>query len=243
MAITTTAVSSWKCNQTSGNLVDSIGSNTLTNVNSVPFVTGKINNGADLELSSSQYFSIADGSQSGLDFAGNFSISFWIKLEQLPSTAGSQFDIVAKDNVSVSRSYSVNAQTSDKLQLVIFNTPNQREGVTTGAFFVSGDVGNWVFVTCTYNSTTGATVIYKNASSQAVTNFGSTTTALNSTAPFSIGARFASSVAQNFTDGVIDEVVVWSGVLSGAEVTELYNGGAGLSYPIVLQNSNFLMFM
>lgn len=47
---------------------------------------------------------------------------------------------------------------------------------------------------------------------------------------FGIG-RFGVSDAMYF-NGSIDEVGIWSRALSGAEVTSLYNGGAGLAYPL-----------
>jgi hypothetical protein len=43
--------------------------------------------------------------------------------------------------------------------------------------------------------------------------------------------------------GDIDEVGIWSRVLTSTEVTQLYNGGAGLQYPFTNGNNrNFLMF-
>lgn len=243
MALTDNLVSYWKCDESSGNLSDSVASNTLTNTNTATFVAGKINNGINLVRASSQYFTITDAAQTGLDFAGSFSFSLWVNLTSLPSVAGGQFDIVSKDNVSVSRSYSLDAQTSDKLELIVFNTPNQMSGLTNSAFFVSGDVGSWVHTVGTYDSSTGTTVLYKNDASQALTQFGTTVSPLNGTAPFNIGCRFSSSVAQNFTNGKLDEIGVWSRVLTSTEVTQLYNGGAGLQYPFTgpaATSKNFL---
>ena len=48
----------------------------------------------DLELTSSQYAYIADGDQTGLDITGDFTYEMWIKLEQLPSTAGASFLLI-----------------------------------------------------------------------------------------------------------------------------------------------------
>jgi hypothetical protein len=48
----------------------------------------------------------------------------------------------------------------------------------------------------------------------------------------------------NCTSGLIDEVGIWSRALTGAEVTSLYNGGAGLQYPFTgVSNNAFLGFM
>jgi len=40
----------------------------------------------DLERSSSQYLSITDASQTGLDFTGDFTIEGWVKLESSLTT-------------------------------------------------------------------------------------------------------------------------------------------------------------
>ena len=37
-----------------------------------------------------------------------------------------------------------------------------------------------------------------------------------------------------YVDGIIDEVGIWARSLSDAEVTQLYNAGAGLTYPFTL---------
>ena len=58
MSLTTNIVAYWKFDESSGNAMDSTGNgNTLTNVNTVTYSAGKINNGANFVAASSQYFS------------------------------------------------------------------------------------------------------------------------------------------------------------------------------------------
>ena len=47
-----------------------------------------------------------------------------------------------------------------------------------------------------------------------------------------------------FLDGIVDEVGIWDAALTAGEVTTLYNGGDGLTYPFTVstQNSNFFQF-
>jgi len=45
-----------------------------------------------------------------------------------------------------------------------------------------------------------------------------------------------------FMGGSVDEIGIWSRALSQAEITQLYNGGAGLSYPF-LSGASFLYSM
>ena len=49
----------------------------------------------------------------------------------------------------------------------------------------------------------------------------------------STGAFYIGNSADTFSafDGVIDEVGLWSKVLSATEITDLYNSGAGFAYP------------
>jgi len=47
-----------------------------------------------------------------------------------------------------------------------------------------------------------------------------------------------------YFDGIVDEVGIFNDALTAGEVTTLYNGGAGLTYPFTVstQNSNFFNF-
>src|SRR5262249_12496362 len=70
-ATTTTATSSalasgivsyWKFDESSGVASDTAGSNSLTNNNTAPYSSAVINNGATLDATNNQYFSIPDAS-------------------------------------------------------------------------------------------------------------------------------------------------------------------------------------
>jgi len=66
-------VSYWKLDEQSGNAIDSVSGNTLTN-NSVTYGDGKIGNGAVLN-GSSGYLSITNSNQKGLGITGDMTIS------------------------------------------------------------------------------------------------------------------------------------------------------------------------
>ena len=71
----------------------------------------------DLELSSSQYAYCADSVS--LSFTGDITLEAWIKLEQLPSTAGTDFEVIWKFNDETdNRSYRLLISTTDKLQFI-----------------------------------------------------------------------------------------------------------------------------
>jgi len=79
-------VSRWKLNEASGNAVDSVGSNTLTDNNTVATLAGQFDEDArDFESLNSQAFSLLD--PPSLDFAtGVVTFSVWVNLESQPGT-------------------------------------------------------------------------------------------------------------------------------------------------------------
>jgi len=101
---------------------------------------------------------------------------------------------------------------------------------------------NLFHVVCAYDLSARDAEIYVNGSSVASTpsSGGSMASVFNSSAPFQLGAISGG----NYIDGLIDETGVWSRLLTAEEVTQLYNGGAGLAYPLTpATSSSFLMFM
>ena len=226
--------------EASGNRADAHGSNTLTDNNTVAALTGVINNGADFELSNSEYLSITDGSQSGLDLNSDFSISVWIKLEQLPSTSGTNFVIIAKDDATNERSYLVliaptSNSVSDRPRLLYWSGSGGA-GLTaleTASVGLSGgDVGAWVHLVYVVDLAAHTIEIFKNASSLGGrVDTGSATSIYNGTADVGVGARNPGGGGGLFFDGGMDEFGLWGRKLTSTEVTSLYNSGAGLAYP------------
>lgn len=238
------AISYWKLDESSGNASDSIRSNTLTNNNTVTYSSGKINNGANFVKASSQSLSVVDASQTGLDMTGNFSISAWIKLTQLPSTAGTIFSIVSKYNqTTVPSGYQFFIDTANKLTAEFISGSAQLSQAVATTAFVGGDVGVWMHVSAIFTVATPVITLYKNGSSftSSMTSSTATTIAGNSE-PFYIGAAY-NNAALKWFDGSIDEVGLWARLLSNTDILNLYNGGTGQSYPFnQITRSGFLGF-
>jgi hypothetical protein len=229
MALTDNLVGFWKMDEASGTRVDETANNndlTANGTGGVASAAGKISDAADFEKGDSDYLSIADASQTGLDITGDFTIAFWMKLESLPSSSGSASTIIQK--YTAGNGYFVFlADTDDKVYIDLYGGGNTRD-ISTNAFVVSGDVGNWVHVVVASSLTSGNVAMYKNGSSVSVTTGGTRIGAIGTNAePFQIGG----GSFYNYYDGLLDEFGIWNRLLTGAEVTSLYNSGNGLTYP------------
>lgn len=238
MPLTTSIVSDWKFDESSGNAADSVASNTLTNNGTAAFGAAKINNGATLVAATPSYFSIADASQSGLDITGDLSWVGWIKATTLPGS-GAYMTLLSKyTSTGNQRSYAFhifnNAGTQElRATLSSDGTATVEKGsaatgLVTGSFF---------FVSYVYTAAAGTVDFYLNGSAL-TQQTGFPNSLFNGTSAFEIGRW--SNLGQPF-NGVVDEFGIWSRVLTASEIIQLYNGGAGKQYPFL--NSNFFMFM
>jgi len=182
----------------------------------------------DLELSSSQYLSITDAAQTGLDITGDITIEAWIKLEQLPSTAGSHFRIVAKWLVSkFAYLFSIRYMTTaDGFEFAWsdngdFSTGHRGLVKNDVSVFTAADVGKWRHVAVTVDVSAGAAGVkfYKDGSEQTskTTSFDEITSIANTSADFTIGAEVTPA---SYFDGLIDEVRVWSDIRTQDEIKD-----------------------
>ena len=178
----------------------------------------------DLELSSSQYLSIADGDQTGLDLTTDFTLEIWIKLEQLPSTIGDSVALIGKDGAAGDRSWACKLTSANKLS-IFYVADNDATNYTfiesTSAIVVAGDVGSWVHIAVSVDISAKTAVMYKNSSSVDDTVVtANSTTSVGSTAPFRIGTNRAAD--SDFFDGLIDEVRVWNDIRTPTEIADNY---------------------
>lgn len=229
MALTTNLVAYWKLDESSGNAADSVGSNTLTN-SGVTYGTGKINNGAVYD-SSTDKLEISDASQSGLDLSGDCSFSFWWK--GTPQSHGTSSFI---DKVSVTgdnRSYRLyfdNPSGSQTLEADIYQNGT---GTIVDAFISSCSLSDntWYHLAFTWGASTKKGNWYVNGSALGELTGSAATSIYNGTAPFRLGQ--ARDSLNNSANGTLDEVGIWSRVLTSTEITELYNSGNGNQYPFL----------
>lgn len=240
MALSTNLVSYWKLDESSGNAADSVGSNTLTNNGSAVYAAGKINNAVTC-VRNTDYLSIANGSQTGLNPTGSFTINTWVKWSSIDS--GNWNGIVSKlDNTSRAYGSGILKQggTDQYWVAVDIGTSGGSSYSTPNANYATLVTGTWYMITIRYS--TAGTVKVDINNSRLYTDTGAPSSCQAGTADFRIGYRNNPS-PDDGSNALFDETGFWDREISDAEVTELYNGGAGLAYPFASASAQPAIFM
>lgn len=207
MAITT-PVAYWKLDESSGNASDSVGSNTLT-AGTVTYGAGKINNGVTFTTGLTSATSPVTGT-------GSWSISMWYK----SSTTGTNKQLLLFGN----------SAQSAKTVIYIYTTPGNAIQVdTAGAGLITSSN------TSSLNGSYHHLVVTSSGNSFNM-YIDNTSVGSGSTTGMNLGSNEMAigydNLNSRFAWGAqLDEVGFWNVVLSGAEITELYNSGAGNQYP------------
>lgn len=202
--------------------------NDLTNVGASPYTTdtpfSQSSIAGDFNAADSEYAYIDDGDQTGLDITGDFTLEAWIKLDQLPSTAGHDFQIISKTDIGVTGGYSLTIRSATNQLRVTFSDGVNSTRVDMDEAFDSGDVGNWIHVGVSVDISVPSIVFYKNASVAASTAAATDATSLDSgSSDFIIGAVKVSGTPDRFFDGKIDDVRVWNDIRTGTEISDNYD--------------------
>jgi hypothetical protein len=193
---------------------DSIGSNNLTNNSSVTVGTPKVGAGSAEFDGSGQSLNVSAAnayeniSFSAWFYAANTSLIHVIFNQYSSSTSG--FGVwINSDELAI-------YDDIDGLDVVRYNT--------------AVSVNTWYHVVCTIDgNNSNEQQLWLNGS---LVGSGATSTLGFSSVggEFVLGARRTSDSVWPF-DGRIDEVGIWKRLLTSGEISDLYNGGSGLSYP------------
>lgn len=226
-------VSHWDCDETSGVRYDANLTNTndLTDNNTVLYQAGALSNACDFERSNSEYLSITDANQIGLDVTTNATFSFWINIESLPSS-GQIYTFLSKITTASNESYSIflynNAGT---YQLGLQGSGDGSYGGPGTYWYTNWTpvVSTWYHLVFTYNSASDRTEWFVNGSLQASSTTAYTENLFyNGSSPFTIGADVGWN--NGYFDGLIDEVSVFPSTLTDTDISVLYNSGTPLPY-------------
>ncbi len=218
--LTTNLVSYYKLE----NVNDYWGTNHLTNNNAATFVAGKVNNAVNLVGASLQYLNKTDAT--GLPIgAGARSFAFWINLSTL-----TQYGAII----------SYGAETTQNGMQIHWNSGTTQMYINICGYAVVIDtvitIDTWNHFIVTYPGSGNIFTVYKNNVSLGTVDLGfppNTSTSNN----LSIGKRLDAY----YFSGKIDELGVWTKVLSATERTDLYNGGAGQTMIEQTSNPAFLL--
>jgi hypothetical protein len=197
-------VSYWDMEEASGTRSDSVGSNDLTDNNTVGQATGQVGNGADFESTNSEYLSITDGSQTDLDLTSDFTIMLWYK----PEANGVIQEICNKGPDTTS--YGIRRAAANQYSIIVTNTSTTGTSTTTAGVFnhVAG-----VFDGAQQH-------IYVDSDNELST--ASTAPPTDVASDFQIGTQ---ATPANYADGVMDEFIVAKRYFREEEIKAAYNKG------------------
>lgn len=207
-AITWDNIAYYKLDESSGVVIDSEGLYDLTNTGATAGVTGVINTAYDFEAGDTT--DSIDGSFADVDnYNSGFSINMWYKPESVsPGTLHALLYIGTEEEIFV------RVDAASGLDVGLDGTLQQN--------VVTLVAETQYMITVTHNSTHDR--IYVNET--LIGQYNSATWAGNSPNLW-IGNRNAGTTP---ADGIIDEVGIWNRTLTSTEVTQLYNGGSGITY-------------
>ena len=207
-------ISYWKLDEESGTRVDAIGSNDLTDNNSVLFAAGQVDNAADFETDDNDYLSIADASQTGLTFAGRaaYTLLSWTKPE---SHTGGKHSFFANKGNGSSNAYGM--YYANVTRTIV----HQRGSIlATGTTNVG--TGTFDHAACVYDGTN--LLAYLNSVQEASTS--DTANMVTTANPFVLGTQAVNpGTATDRYDGLLDESLAAARYFREEEIKTVYNKG------------------
>lgn len=191
------------------NLNDSKGSNTLTDHNTVPFNAGKFNNAADFGTANTNKYLSAGN----LGIAGNvnMSISCWVKVRTEPSAATFVF-VGHASSSGADRSLQIKYREASGVKYVEVDAG----GTGNISFVKTLGTSNWHHLVVTRNVVSARVALYIDGVLVQVENLGGS--GPGGFDAFGIGSSFEGT---NFASAYVEDVAVFSRVLSPVEIAQL----------------------
>jgi len=205
--LTNGIVAYYNFEEAAGDLLDQVGSNDGTITGTAYEQAGVVNYGYVFDTDGNDLITMGDVADFDL---AQLSVSIWIK---------TVYDYDIFNNWASGNGWWIRMTSAGKLQWLIGTSPYP--DVYSNASLRDNA---WHHVVCTYDES--IMKLYIDNVLQDDTASSSVTITYTGTTSF-IGDRTGGT---NF-EGSMDELGVWNRALTQAEVTELYNGGSGATYP------------
>lgn len=234
LLLDTDLIAHWKLNDSATDAVvaDALGNydGALTdgdsNYTSDHSVAGKVGNAFDFDgtddkvkIDDAAAFSFGDAADDS-----PFSISAWINMDD-----ATFFIILNKDDAVGTSEWRFDTDGSDKLRIMLFDDDNNNYIARLYNTALTAQQGSWLHVVATYDATEAATglslYINGNPVDDITDNAGSYTAMHSDNSDVYIGYNFRSEL---YSNGKIDNVMLFNKELSQAEVTVLYKAGNGI---------------
>lgn len=182
---------------------------------------------ADFESTNSEFLSITDAAQSGLELTGDLSFSLWVKFESISTN---QPLIYKFETTGDQRSYALNWNQSAGTLVWSVSSDGTAGNTSSQSVSWSPSIDTWYHLVVVFDANAGDVWFYVDGSLQGTKQTGGKTTTFDGTGSFLIGKDGDSGSA--YFDGLIDEVGAWSKELSTDEISDLYNSGTRLGYTL-----------
>jgi len=213
----------WRMEEESGTRYDDSpnDSNDLTDNNSVGYSSDaqEGDNSADFEDTSSQYLSIADASQTGLDLSDQFTILMWVKPESLTDVGRhalvSKFDIDGGD-----RAYQVSLLLDTGSYYHRVSVSADGAAATHLQASTATTAGSWVHLAAVYDG--NELRLYRDGELDCTPVTSFTSLLNNSDAAFEVGRG---TNDEYYYDGLIDELAVFDRALVQGEIEYIVANG------------------
>lgn len=219
----------WTFNEASGTRVDShVNGIDLTDNNTVSSTTGLLSNAASFNKANSEYFNTAD--DSALDFTTEFTASLWLKQV---AYGGSDYEVYIAKGSFTSSSFVIYNRYSQNTLKILINYNNILAQFNLASFTLSTSSFDHLVVRYDGSESTNATklrVFKNNSEVTGSASFSGTmpTSLLDRSGDFYVGYQPGQS--NSYFSGEMDELALWSRALTTDEISDLYNGGSGITY-------------
>ena len=213
----TDLVAYWPMEETSGTRFDVVGSNDLTDNNTVTSAAGIRGNAAQFTAANEEYFSLADNADVSMGDL-SFTIAAWVF--QTASTGTNQI-IIDKGDIGFTSSHEYILYDADGPQSFIWLVANNSDvGPLLASSFGDPPTGEWIFLVGWHDAESDTVNIQVNNGAVDSTSYAQGS--WDSPHDLRIGVGHFALGTEQFWNGLIDEVGIWKRTLTAEERRSLY---------------------